>query len=71
MFFRRRAIAGEDEMRGDPRKIEWRERTKQVASVDGAKTVGQDEVVDDASPEVIGHIEAVRRCDGETFKAKQ
>ncbi len=61
VFFGGGAVADESEVRGDPGEIERRERAEKVAAVDGAETVGEDEVVDDARPESVGHAEGVGR----------
>ena len=58
-------------MGGDPGEIEGRERSEKVTAVDGAQAVGEDEVVDDASPEVVGHAEVLGLHDGELFEAEE
>ena len=59
VFFGGGAAADEREMRGRPGEIERRECAEQVSAIDGAETVGEDEVVDDAGPEVVGHAEVL------------
>ncbi len=71
MFFGGGAVADESEMRGNPGEIERRERAEEVSAVDGAETVGEDEVVDDAGPEVVGHAEVFGRHDGELLEAEE
>ena len=58
-------------MGGDPGEIERGERAEEVTAVDGAEAVGEDEVVDDASPEVVGHAEVFGLHDGELFEAEE
>ena len=63
--------ADENEVRGGPGEIERGERAEKVTAVDGAEAVGEDEVVDDAGPEVVGHAEVCGRHEGELLEAEQ
>ena len=71
MFFGDGATADEKKVRGDPGEIEWRERAEQVSAIDGAETEGEDEVVDDAGPEVVGHAEVFRLHERKLLEAEQ
>jgi hypothetical protein len=65
------AGADEKKMRGDPGEVERGERAEKVSAVDGAEPVGQDEVVDDACPEAVGHTKAGGGHGGESFEAEE
>ncbi len=71
VFFGDGAAADEKKMRGDPGEIERRERAEEMSAIDGAETEGEDEVVDDAGPEVVGHAEVFRLHEGELFEAEE
>jgi hypothetical protein len=71
MFFGGCAVGDESEMRGGPGEIERRECAEKVSAIDGAETIGEDEVVDDAGPEVVGHAEGFGRHDGELLEAEE
>ena len=71
MLFGGDAVADEREMGGGPGQIKWGECAKQVSAVDGTKTVSEDEVVDDACPEIVGHAEVLQLHDGELFEAEE
>src|ERR1035441_9242797 len=71
MLLRRGAAAGKQDVRSDPGKVERGERAEQVAAVDGAQAVGEDEVVDDAGPELIVHAEPGGRHERKVFEADQ
>src|SRR5882757_9277356 len=71
VFFGRGAAADEREMRGRPGEIERRKCAEKVSAIDGAETVGEDEVVDDAGPEVVGHAEAFGMHEGELLEAEE
>lgn len=58
-------------MRGDPGEIERGERAEEVTAVDGAEAVGEDEVIDDAGPEIVGHAEALGLKHGELLEAEE
>ncbi len=63
--------SGENDVGGDPGKIERSERAEQMAAVDGAQAVGEDEVVDDARPERVAHAEAGGGQQREMLEAEQ
>ncbi len=42
-----------------------------MSSIDGAETIGKDEVVDDAGPEVVGHAEVFGMHDGQLLEAEE
>jgi hypothetical protein len=71
VFFGGDAVVDEREMRGGPGEIKRGKGAEQVSAVDGPKPVSEDEVVDDAGPEIVGHAEGVGRHNGELFKAKE
>jgi len=71
MFFWRRSRADEGEMRGDPGKIERGERAEKVTAVYGAQAVGEDEVVNDARPEIVGHAKVFGLKHGKLLEAEQ
>ena len=71
VFFGGGAVADESEMRGDPGEIERRERAEQVSAIDGAEAEGEDEVVDDAGPEVVGHAEVFGLHERELLEAEE
>src|ERR1039458_10343032 len=71
VLLRRGAGAGKKDVRSDPGKVERSERAEQVAAVDGAQTVGEDEVVDDAGPEFVVHAEPGGRHQRQVFQAEQ
>src|SRR5437879_1422000 len=71
VFFGSGAAADEEEMRGRPGEIERRERAEKVSAIDGAETVGEDEVVDDAGPEVVGHAEVFGVHEGELLESEE
>ena len=71
VFFRWYAVADEGEVRGDPGEIERSECAEEVSAIDGAETVGEDEVVDDARPEVVGHAECLGWHDGELLETQK
>ena len=58
-------------MRGGTGEVERGERAEEVTAVDGAQAVGQDEVVDDARPEAVGHTEGGGRHGVELFEAEE
>lgn len=65
------AGADENEVGGDPGEVERGERAEEVTAVDGAKAVGEDEVVDDAGPEGVGHVEDLGLHGGESLDAEE
>src|SRR5580704_5899868 len=71
VLFGCRAAADEREVRGDPGEIERRECAEKVSAVDGAETEGEDEVVDDAGPEVVGHAEVFGLHEGELLESEE
>ena len=58
-------------MGGDPGEVERRECSKKVSAVDGAQTEGENEVVDDACPEIVGHAKVFRLHEREFLQAEQ
>src|SRR5690348_18007780 len=58
-------------MRGDPGEIERGKRSQQVAAIDGAQAIGEDEVIDDPRPQAIGHVEALCWSEANPLEAKQ
>src|SRR5947209_15123627 len=71
MTLGRDTALNEDEVRGDPGEIERGEGAEEVAAIDGAEPVGEDEVVDDAGPQAVGHAEGLRGHDGEALEAEE
>ena len=65
------SAVNEDEVRGNPCEIERSECAKEVSTVNGAEAIGQDEVVDDAGPEIVGHSEGFLRHDGQTLESEE
>src|SRR5579862_7164721 len=50
---------------GDPGQVERRHGFEQVVAIDGAKAMGQREIVDDAYPQIVGHAKLFERQTGE------
>ena len=71
MFFRGGAVADESEVRGDPGEIKRCEGPEKVSAINGAETEGENEVVDDAGPEIVGHAESLGRRESESFEAEE
>ena len=71
VLFRRSAVARQGEMGCNPSEIERSERAEKVTTIDGAQTVGQDEVVYDAGPERIGHTKVSGWSSVELFEAEE
>ena len=71
MFFRGGATADESKVRGDPCEIKRREGAEKVSAIDGAETKGEDEVVDDTGPEIVGHAEVFCVHERELFEAEE
>ena len=63
--------ADQSKVRGDPGEIKRVRAPSKVSAVDGAQTKGEDEVVDDAGPESVGHAEVFARQEGQLLEAEQ
>ena len=63
------AAIDENEVRGDPSQIKRSECAEEVTAVNSPQTISEDEVVDDARPECVGHTEVFGAHEGETLEA--
>ena len=65
------SCGGDVNVARNPREVQRYQRAEKVSAVDGAESVGEQKVKDDASPETVRHAESRGVRDREALESEQ